>query len=193
MLSVAIVGVHGVGKTATAAMLEGLGYRYVKVEAIDFAQPLPPIHRQLFFYTKYVADFIREMYQPTKKPKVFDSHPLVVIPYTQYWLMKNGHSEKDVAKLTNALETILLNMPRVSLLVALRPRNISTVLTRIKMRQRFNSREELDIRYVTFVNDGILSLVEKVGKKIAFRTYVVEAEKEMEIRARIINEYLSKV
>ena len=190
MFTVAIVGVHGVGKTATAAVLEELGYRYVKVEAIDFAQPLPPTHRQIFFFSKYVHDFVKEMYTPTKKPKVFDSHPLVVVPYTEYWMRKGGEPKERIHELTESLKQILRNLPKVSLLVVLKPRKLSTVVERISYRQRFNSREELDLGYISFINQGIISLAQELGPSLTHEVLMIEAEKEMDRRAREINEYL---
>ncbi len=188
--TVAIVGVHGVGKTATAAVLEGLGYRYIRVEAIEVAQALSPVYRQILFFSKYVADFIKAISVPSNKPIVFDSHPLVVIPYTEYWLSKAGIGEQEINEVVNSFIEIVKRLPKVSLLVALKPESVTTVVERIKLRSRFNAHEELNEEYIRYVNEGILRLTDEIGPEIAEKVAYVRAEDEMEYRGKVINDLL---
>ncbi len=190
-VSVAIIGVHGIGKTATAAVMEGMGYRYVRIEAIEVAQPLYPTHRQIVFFSKYVSDFITHTPSP-KKPVVFDSHPLVVLPYTEWWLKQAGEEPEVIEELLTSFETIVSRLPKVTLLVYLKPERIETVVERIKMRSRFNSREELNEDYIRFIDLRLKGYVRDLGRLVAEDVITIRAEDEMEIRARKIDYYLRR-
>lgn len=185
-LTVAIVGVHGVGKSYTAQQLEDLyGFRYVRLEAICEAQGLHPTQRQVLFFSKFVSEYVEKTakHSNSKRPIVFDSHPLLVLPYTEWWLSKAGKSPHEIEELVQAFKHIVRNLPKLTMLVYLKPATIDTVIERIKSRSRFNFHEELDEEYVTYIDARTEELVAREGPKLAERVLLVKAELEGRERA----------
>ncbi len=191
--TVAIVGVHGVGKSYTAQQLEDrYGFRYVRLEAISEAQGLHPTHRQVLFFTKFVSTYIEALTRcsSSSRPVVFDSHPILVIPYTRWWLRRGGCGEAEISELIKSLKNIVIRLPKLSMLVYLRPQRVETVINRIKMRSRFNFREELDVEYIKFIDEGMNEIVSELGGLIADKVLVIKAEVEGEVRAERIHRFL---
>jgi len=184
--TVAIVGVHGVGKSYTAQQLEDVyGFRYARLEAIFEARGLKPTERQVLFFSKFVSGYLEETAKcfGCGRPLVFDSHPLLVLPYTEWWLGRAGRPPEEVEALVQAFKQVVRNLPKLTMLVYLKPATIETVLERIKSRSRFNFREELDEEYVTYIDARTEELVAKEGPRLAERVLVIKAELEGRERA----------
>ena len=172
---VALVGVHGVGKTTTA---RALGYPVRYVEAYHMVAGLPPRHRQLVFFLEF-AWALLEAAGSREQVLVLDNHPLLVLPYTDYFVGDNG--------LTRAMESMLLQLPRVNLLVLLDPADTETVLERIVMRGR-NVEEEAVREYVEYITARTREYFNRLGRRIAEDVFIVPAERDVEERVRIIRD-----
>ena len=190
-ITIAIVGVHGVGKTATAQVLAKRGYYYQQLEVIDEAYGLNPLERQLLFFLSYTREYLKATTR-VKGYTVFDSHPLLVVPYTEYWLRQQGYTDPEIRKLTKMMVDTILFLPKTTLLVYLRPRSLETVVKRLKLRRRFNLEEEARQDYIEFIDRKTRFYVELLGKHIARETLVIEAEREAYERADIIHRTLLK-
>ncbi len=190
-ITIAIVGVHGVGKTATAQVLAKRGYYYQQLEVIDEAYGLNPLERQLLFFLSYTREYLKATTH-VKSYTVFDSHPLLVVPYTEYWLKQQDYADIEIRKLTKMMIDTILFLPKTTLLVYLRPRSLETVVKRLKLRRRFNLDEEAKLDYIEFIDRRTRFYVELLGKRIAREVLVVEAEKEAYERADIIHRALLK-
>ncbi len=190
-ITIAIVGVHGVGKTATAQVLAKRGYYYQQLEVIDEAYGLNPLERQLLFFLSYTREYLKATTR-VKNYTVFDSHPLLVVPYTEYWLKQQEYTDIEIRKLTKMMVDTILFLPKTTLLVYLRPRSLETVVKRLKLRRRFNLDEEAKLDYIEFIDRRTRFYVELLGKRIAREVIVVEAEKESHERADIIHRALLK-
>lgn len=191
--TVAIVGVHGVGKSYTAQQLEDLyGFRYVRLEAICEAQGLHPTQRQVLFFSKFVSEYVEKTakHSNSRRPIVFDSHPLLVLPYTEWWLSKAGKPPHEIEELVQAFKHILRSLPKLTMLVYLKPETIDTVMERIKSRSRFNFHEELNKEYVTYIDARTEELVAREGTRLAERVLVIKAELEGRVRAARIYKLL---
>ncbi len=184
--TVAIVGVHGVGKSYTAQQLEDVyGFRYARMEAIFEARSLKPVERQVLFFSKFVSKYLEEMVKSAGcgRPLVFDSHPLLVLPYTEWWLSRAGMPPEDIDALTRAFKLVIKSLPKLTMLVYLRPESVETVIERIRGRSRFNFHEELDEDYVTYIDVRTGELVARDGPALASRVLVIRAELEGRERA----------
>lgn len=190
-ITIAIVGVHGVGKTATARVLAKRGYYYQQLEVIDEAYGLNPLERQLLFFLSYTREYLKATIR-VKSYTVFDSHPLLVVPYTEYWLKQQNYTDIEIRKLTKMMIDTILFLPKTTLLVYLKPLFIETVVKRLKLRRRFNFDEEARPDYIEFIDRRTRFYFELLGKRIAKEILVVEAEKEVYERADIIHHALLK-
>ncbi len=190
-ITIAIVGVHGVGKTATAQVLAKRGYYYQQLEVIDEAYGLNPLERQLLFFLSYTREYLKATTR-VKSYTVFDSHPLLVVPYTEYWLKQQDYTDIEIRKLTKMMIDTIMFLPKTTLLVYLRPYSLETVVKRLKLRRRFNLDEEAKLDYIEFIDRRTRFYVELLGKRIAREVLVVEAEKEAYERADIIHHVLLK-
>lgn len=189
-VTIAFIGVHGVGKTRTAEILAKMGYIYQPLEVIEEAYGLNPLERQLLFFLSFTKEYLKAL-RRYKARVVFDSHPLLVIPYTEYWLRRAGYSWDGIARLTRImLETVLL-LPRINLLVYIKPRSMDTVVKRLHMRKRFNVEEEANTEYIEYIDHRTEFYLNKYSHRLAARTLVVEAEIEADKRAEIVHETLS--
>ena len=189
--TIAIVGVHGVGKTATAQVLAKRGYHYRQLEVIEEAYGLNPLERQLLFFLSYTREYLKATTR-VKGYTVFDSHPLLVVPYTEYWLKQQDYSDLEIRKLTKMMVDTILFLPKTTLLVYLKPLSLETVVKRLKIRRRFNLDEEARIDYIEFIDRRTRFYVELLGKRIAREVLVIEAEKEAHERADVIHRALLK-
>ncbi len=190
-ITVAIVGVHGVGKTATALVLAKRGYVYQQLEVIDEAYGLNPLERQLLFFLSYTREYLKATTR-VKGYTVFDSHPLLVVPYTEYWLKQQNYTDIEIRKLTKMMLDTILFLPKTTLLVYLKPTHTETVIKRLKYRRRFNVEEEARREYIEFIDRRTKFYVELLGKRIAREILVIEAEKEAHERADLIHHALLK-
>jgi len=73
-------------------------------------------------------------------------------------------------EVVSSVSKLLLKLPKPDLLVLIHPERIETVLSRIKMRKRFNVDEELDRNYVEFVVNYLYKLFVEVGRELAEKT-----------------------
>ncbi len=190
MAIVSIIGVHGVGKTLTAQYLRELyGFNYRQLEAIDIASKMDYIRRQLTFFTSFITSFTREIYlnknNTSTIPLVFDSHPLLVIPYTMYWLRGNVDNN-TYNEIIECFMKLLKYLPKIDLLVYIKPLRIETVIERIKMRSRFNYKEECNREYINFIDTYVDKIYREYGSSIAENNIIVPAEIEAPDRAKII-------
>ncbi len=185
-VTIAFIGVHGAGKTRTAEILAKLGYVYQPLEVIDEAYGLNPLERQLLFFLSFTKEYLKAL-RRHRAHVVFDSHPLLVIPYTEYWLRRAGYTWNEVSRLTRImLETVLL-LPKIELLVYIKPRNIDTIVKRLYLRRRFNVEEEANPEYIEYIDSRTGFYVKKYSSRLALKTIVIDAEVEAEKRAEIVH------
>ena len=184
-MKIALIGVHGIGKSTTARILSSsLDIPHIEIEAISKAHGLQPELRQALFFAEYLSKYIQAVGR--NGAVVIDSHPLIVIPYNNYWLGKVAGKQDLANTFSKAMIDILTNLPKIDLLVEIRPLIIDTVLDRIKTRGRFNLSEEENREYVTFIASQIRHLVIKYGSLIAKEVITIPAEVEAEKRAELI-------
>lgn len=177
---VALVGVHGVGKTTTAKAMEKRGWAYIPIAVPSDAQLFQPMSRQIFFFSQYVLAFLRAVQAQRKHDYiVIDSHPLLVLPYTLYWVGDDG--------LIDAMSVVIERLPKVDLLAYLYPERIETVLERVIARGR-NLGEEVDEGYISFVNEYLRLFIDKMGSNIARKTVFIPAELEVKQRVKLVEE-----
>jgi deoxyadenosine/deoxycytidine kinase len=180
---VSLIGVHGVGKTYTASILKDkYGFHYIPVEAISSdIVGLPPAIRQIMFFTRYVEAYMSAFLHDFGRPIVMDSHPLMVVAYTYWWL--RGDASEDLA---SSFMAVLTKLPKPNLLVYIRATDPSIVINRILSRNRFNLKEEYRVEYVSYIIDMVEKLLDKYASHVALNTLVVDASLEGEQRAEII-------
>ena len=189
--TIAFIGVHGVGKTRTAEILSKMGYAYQPLEVIEEAYGLNPLERQLLFFLSFTKEYLKAL-RRYKTRVVFDSHPLIVIPYTEYWLRRAEYSWDEITKLTRImLETVLL-LPKIDLLVYIKPRKYDTVVKRLHLRRRFNVEEEADPEYIEYIDRRTNLYINKYSHKLALRMLTIDAEIEAEERAEIVHNVIAK-
>ncbi len=181
-MRIAFIGVHGIGKTTTAKMLENYGFRMVPLEAIHLIEGLDPISRQLLYFTTYVSDFLKAS-SSIIEDLAFDSHPLLVLPYTEYWLSKAGVAKEDLSRTLDSFLRVLLILPKVDVLFYLRMTSVEKVIERLKMRGRRNLSEEADREYLKFIDERAKYYVKIYGDKVACR--VVEINGSLEVNERV--------
>ena len=198
MILVALVGVHGSGKTSTAlALAERLGFEYASIEEIHSVVELgirDPVHRQLLFVAGYVRSMIEALYRARRagaRGLVLDSHPLVCCPYAAWWIGAKAGMSSAATLLMGSLAFLLPLLPRLNLLVYLRaaPR-LDTVIERIRKRGRSCAEEEADPEYVRFVDEKLGELVRELGPRIAEKVVEVPAWLELERRVEVVVEAL---
>jgi len=185
--TIAFIGVHGVGKTRTAEVLSRMGYVYQPLEVIDEAYGLNPLERQLLFFLSFTGEYLKAL-KRYKTRVVFDSHPLIVIPYTEYWLRKAKYSWDEITRLIRIMLETILVLPKIDLLVYIKPRKYDTVVKRLYLRRRFNVEEEANPEYIEYIDRRVNFYVDKYADRIASRTITIDAEVEVEERARIVYE-----
>jgi len=177
---ISLVGVHGVGKTRTARVLAKVyNFKHRSIEAIDSAYGLDPVSRQLMFLSVYVKRFLdihREWLSSPNCNIVVDSHPLLVLPYTEYWLMNAGLERREINDIISGMTTLIKRLPKVDAIVYISPTNIYTVLKRISIRNHFNIAEELKRNYVEFIDSWLKSKGIEIMKEIAKTTLTIPAE-----------------
>ncbi len=186
MVVVSVVGVHGSGKSTVARLLgEAYGFRVCSLEAIEDVAGMDPVSRQLLFFSRFVHEYLRCLRWGGRV--VVDSHPLVVVAYTGWWL--NGHPLAGVVR--ESMARLVSLLPPVDLLVLLQPVRVETVLERVRARGRPNAAEEADPLYALYVAEELARLVRRLGSRLARKVLVVPAELEAWERARIVYEAVS--
>ncbi len=191
-LSISFVGVHGIGKTTTAKYFSRKGFKLRAVEAIHLAYGLEPVQRQTLFFTKYVSDFLLALNKIGNNMLVFDSHPLVVLPYTEYWLRKSGLDKKRIEEVVLSFSKIIELLPKVDLLVFLKTTSFDTVVERILSRDRFSSIEEIDRDYIRFIDERIGHYL-RIYKDVLAKDYLeINGTLEITDRAKIVESWLMK-
>jgi len=188
--TIAFIGVHGSGKTTTARFFNKYGFRSQSVEAIHKAFGLEPIQRQTLFFTTYVSSYLSGLNENKNQNIVFDSHPLIVLPYTEYWLLKGGFPKNTVDDVVMSFLNIVLMLPKVDLMVYLKGERIDIIIDRILKRARFSTKEEANAEYIAFIDKKIQSYLAKYGDRIAKNLLVVDASIELFERAKLIEEWL---
>lgn len=188
--TIAFIGVHGSGKTTTARYFNKYGFKSQSVEAIHKAFGLEPIQRQTLFFTTYVSSYLSGLNENRNQKIVFDSHPLIVLPYTEYWLLKGGFPKDTVEDVVKSFLNIVLMLPKVDLMVYLKGEKTDVIIDRILKRARFSTKEEANAEYVEFIDKKIQSYLNRYGEKIAKNLLVVDATIELFERAKVIEEWL---
>ena len=174
------VGVHGVGKTTTAKYLayKLKNHTYIDMDCIEDVKGLPPIARQLLFFTTYVRQYLRTY---RNKNIIVDSHPLLVIPYTLWWT-KNEELADEFLK-------IILRIPKSDVIVHLKPHNLDILVERIQERYRYNVYEEGQIDYIKFIISKTEEYLKTYGNQVSNHVIHVNADTEVDVRgAHILKE-----
>ena len=192
LLTISFVGAHGSGKTTTARRAVKDGFRMQSVEAIDLAFGLPPVERQTLFFTAYVNSFLSALNTTEPGVLVFDSHPLVVLPYTEYWLSRGGLDRDRVDQVLEAFGSIIALLPPVDLMVYLEADDIDVLVERVKRRARFSVAEEARADYIEFVDRKLRDYLQRLGPSLARYTLTVKASLELEERYGLVKEWLDK-
>ena len=190
---VALLGVHGVGKSHTAKILSKRGFKHRTIEVIDLVSGFSPLNRQLFFFASYVQEYLSiwKEYKDTGEHIVIDTHPLIVLPYTIYWLRYGGVGEHEITDIVSAMFTLIMKLPKPDVLVLIHPNNIETVLETISERNRTNVSEELNKEYVTFITNWLYTSFKIIGGEIAKNSVIIPAEWEGEERVAAIIERIN--
>ena len=183
-MRIAFIGVHGIGKTTTAKALENYGFRMVPLEAIHLIEGLDPISRQVLYFTTYVSDFLKAS-SSLVDDIAFDSHPLLVLPYTEYWLSKAGVAVEDLRRTLDSFLRVLLILPKVDVLFYLRMTSLDKVVERLRMRSRRNLSEEADREYLEFIDNRTRYYVRRYGERVACRVVEVDGSLEVDDRVEI--------
>lgn len=184
-MKIGLIGVHGVGKTTTAKELRNLlGLPHEEIEVISRAHGLDPVSRQVKFFTDYTSRYIDVISE--NESVIVDSHPLIVVPYTDYWIGEVNGNREVARELVDSIISTLKHLPKLDALVEIRPSTPSTVIRRVKHRGRFNVREEENKEYIEYITSKIKYYVDKYGKLFSNKVIVVKAEIDPELRARSI-------
>lgn len=191
--TVSFVGVHGSGKTTTARRAVRDGFRMQSVEAIDIAFGLPPVERQTLFFTTYVNSFLAALNTSDDVKLVFDSHPLVVLPYTEYWLRKGGFTPSKIEQVLDAFAKIIELLPPVDLMVYLEADDLDIVVERIKRRARFSVSEEARVDYIEFIDQRLSEYLGSMGGRLARSIIRIRASEEVEKRYSKVRESMTRV
>jgi len=196
---VAFAGVHGSGKTTTARRLcelledhAGLECRCIELEAIGDVRGLNAVARQLLFASKFTYHYVMGM-SSKADVIVYTSHPVMVIPYTAYWLVKTGVSDEVIVKSLLYIKGIIDLLPPPDILVYLRVAdNISVDIIRSRIIRRGelekderNVEEEanpLYIKAISLLTDHVID----VYRRRNWNILDVEARLEADMRARVI-------
>lgn len=193
VFTVALVGVHGSGKTTTARLLAvGGGLRLRGLEAIEVAFGLPPVERQTLFLTTYVNSFLSALNTGEAGGLVFDSHPIVVLPYTEYWLARGGLGAGRVREVLGAFERIIALLPPVDLMVYLKADDTSVIVERVRRRARFSAAEEAREDYIEYIDRRLNTLLNHSGNSLARHTLTIPASLEAEERHALIKTWMSE-
>lgn len=191
-MRIGLIGVHGVGKTTTAKLLSKmLNTKHCEIEVISKAYGMSPVPRQVMFFTEYTSKYVDII---TRESSVIvDSHPLIVVPYTDYWVGKRGNDPKTASVLRDSMINMLTLLPKLDILVEIRPASSSTVISRVKTRRRFNLAEEANTEYIEFILERMKKYVEEYGLLLAKKVITVSAEIAPELRAEtIVSEITAK-
>ena len=191
--TVSFVGVHGSGKTTTAKRAVKDGFRMQSVEAIDIAFGLPPVERQTLFFTTYVNSFLAALNTSDDAKLVFDSHPLVVLPYTEYWLRKGGFTPAKIEQVLDAFVKIIELLPPVDLMVYLEADDLNIVVERVKRRARFSVSEEARVDYIEFIDQRLSEYLRSIGGRLARNIIRIRASEEVEKRYSRVRESMARV
>ncbi|MET1128175.1 MAG: AAA family ATPase [Thermoproteota archaeon] len=181
MVLIALVGVHGSGKTTLAKLLAEScrGIVYWEVEAIHEAAGLEPLARQLLFFTKYVESYLRAWAASRGSAVVVaDSHPLVVPAYTRWWV-----GDPELVKL---MEAVLEKLPPADVLVHIRVEDPEVIAERVAARGRPTAREEADLEYIDFIGSEVARLVERYGRLVARNVLEIDAEAPLHANAAAV-------
>ncbi len=192
MVAIAFIGVHGIGKTTTARSLNKHGFRYKPVEAIHVAYGLKPIERQTLFFVKYVYDFLSMLSRAEGKNVVFDSHPLITLPYTEYWLSRSGVGASNIKKTISSFTSILGLLPSIDMIVYLKMNRIDVVVERILSRKRFSASEEIDPDYIRFIDERLGDYMSEQCPNLARRCLEMDGTLELQARKEKILSILEK-
>ncbi len=191
--TVSFVGVHGSGKTTTAKRAVKDGFRMQSVEAIDIAFGLPPVERQTLFFTTYVNSFLAALNTSDDVKLVFDSHPLVVLPYTEYWLRKGGFTPAKIEQVLDAFVKIIELLPPVDLMVYLEADDLDIIVERVKRRARFSVSEEARADYIEFVDQRLGEYLRSIGARLARSIIRIRASEEVDKRYSRVRESMASV
>ncbi len=180
---VALVGVHGVGKTTTAIRLRKYGFKLEPLEAIHLVDGLDPVQRQTLFFTTYVSGFLKAVGRGGERI-VFDSHPILVLPYTEYWLGRAGLGADEIKRVLDSFQRVLSILPRIDLLVYMKPSSMDIIVKRLLSRARPNAREEAKLDYITFIDKRLRYYLNTYSSLLAKRTVVVDGSLEVNERVK---------
>jgi len=186
-LIIALVGVHGVGKTTTAIKLREYGFKLEPLEAIHLVGGLDPVQRQTLFFTTYVSCFLKAVGRGGERI-VFDSHPVLVLPYTEYWLGRAGLSADEIKRVLDSFQRVLSILPPIDLLVYMKPSKMSIIVERLLSRARPNAREEADLNYLTFIDKRLRYYLNAYSSLLAKRIIVVDGSLEVDKRVQRVLE-----
>lgn len=188
MVMISFFGVHGSGKTLTAKFLLSQleNSKYVPLEAIGEVKGLDPIQRQTLYFTTYVRQYLKNSH--TEHPVIFDSHPALTIPYTDYWI-KDSYRKR---KIMEAFQIVVENLPKTDYLVYLRTFDVELVRERIFSRtDTFRDKsEEANPEYIKAIMIKVEEYLKLHGSKIAHSIIVIPAEIEVDERAKKILEII---
>lgn len=189
MKVIAFVGVHGSGKTVTAAHLAKklgeIGYRValIELEAIELAQKMELVERQVYFAATFIKEYLESYYKYSEIVDyiIYTSHPIMVQPYTDYWL---GNPS-----LLASLTTIINVLPTPNYIVYLRvdpsKGDVDVIVRRLLMRARKNVREEVNIHYIKNIAEALDKLINELKSKIGHETKLIVVPARVELTERV--------
>ena len=190
---IAFTGVHGSGKSTTAEVLaKVLSKKYkrsaqvVEVEAIDdeIVKRGKPKERQLYFIAKFTAQYLYHYYDDYSYI-LYTSHPIMTIPYTEYWCRDNTRLiiHSCIAEL----------VPPPDLIVHLtvdNPEDYDIIRQRILGRLGRNTSEEAKPEYIEYIAKTSRKYVKSYATRTETPILEIPARLEVDDRVQKIIEYL---
>lgn len=177
-MSIAFVGVHGIGKSTTAhAVASILGRKVVELEAIEDVSGLDVFHRQLVFASKFTYLYLTNL----RDSPVYTSHPLMVLPYTEYFI-PDAEGRSIIARFIASIKK------PVDYMVYLKMTRVDVVARRIMSRNRPISKTEANKEYLYFIDKRVSEILGEY-EYMYRRLIVVDGCMELEERVeRILSE-----